>query len=184
MIWTQPDQIQPQGVGNDAKARKAHCRRAEHGVELPAEKRYENACRQRNTYYIIDKSPKQILTDISQRRLSQSDSSRNVAEAAVDEHNIGGVDRDVGSRSYSDADISSRQGRRVVDSVADHRGLVFFAQLANDALLAVGQDARDHIVYASLCADRLGGFLVVARKHHNAQAELLQLSYGCGTVLL
>ena len=33
-----PAQIQPQGIGNNAEARQAHGRRAEHGAERQAER--------------------------------------------------------------------------------------------------------------------------------------------------
>ena len=63
-----PKQIQTQGVCHNAEARKAHRRRTEHRVQLPAEQRDPYARSQRNTDDIVNEGPEQILVNVPEGR--------------------------------------------------------------------------------------------------------------------
>ena len=69
--------------------------------------------------------------------------------------------------------VSARVRRSVVDAVTHHGHLAAGLQLADDGLLAVGQDARDDLVHARLPADGVGGALVVTGEHHDPDAHVL-----------
>ena len=177
----QLEQIQAQGVRDHAEARQAHGRRAEHGVERQAE-RDEHARRDGDADGVVEKRPEQVLVDVAQRRAAEPDGRRHVAQAAVDEHDVGRVDGHVRARADGDADVRARERRRVVDAVADHGDLAARAQAADLALLAVGQHARDHLVHAGLCADGFGRARIVARDHDDADAHVAQLADGLRAV--
>ena len=158
------EQVQAQGVRHDAEARKAHRRRAEHRVHLPAEQVDPCTGGKRDADDIVEKCPEQILVDIAQRSAAQADGSRNIEQAALHEHDVRRVDGDVRACADGDAGVRARQGGGVVDAVADHGDLALLLQAANDGLLAVRQDARDDLVHTGLRADGLCRALVIARQ--------------------
>ena len=177
----QPEQIQAQGVRDHAEARQAHGCRAEHGVERQAE-RDEHARRDGDADGVVEKRPEQVLVDVAQRRAAEPDGRRDVAQAAVDEHDVGRVDGHVRARADGDADVRARERRRVVDAVADHGDLAACAQAADLALLTVGQHARDHLVHAGLRADGFRRARVVACDHDDTDAHVPQLADGLRAV--
>ena len=73
-----PEQIQPQCIRDDAEAREAHRRRAEHRIQLPSKDRIPNTCCERNTDDVVNKCPKQVLVDVAQGRPAQADRRRDV----------------------------------------------------------------------------------------------------------
>ena len=102
----------------------------------------------------------------------------------VHQDDVGGVDGHVGACANGDAGVSTGQGGGVVDAVAYHGYLAAGLKLADDSLLAVGQDARDDLVHARLSANGVGGALVVAGEHHHPDAHVLELPDGLGAVRL
>ena len=100
--------------------------------------------------------------NIAQGCAAEPDRRRDVPQAAVHEHHVRRVHRDVRARPDGDADIRAGQGRRVIDTVAHHGDLAVFLERADHALLAVRQHARDHGIDARLPSDGVGGALIVA----------------------
>ena len=64
------EKIQAKRVHTYGKARKAHCRCADHRVHLkrPSEQRAVEAGRKRDTYHVIKERPEEILRNVSDRR--------------------------------------------------------------------------------------------------------------------
>ena len=105
-------------------------------------------------------------------------------QPALHQHDVRRVDGDVRACADGDTDVRARQSRGVVDAVADHGHLAAPPELADHALLAVREDARDDLIHARLRTDGLGGALVIARHHDDIDAHILQLAYGLRAVWL
>ena len=177
------EQVQTQGVGDDAEGAEAHRGGAEHRVERDASPD-EAAGGDGDADGVVEEGPEQVLVYVAQRGAGHADGGGDVAQLALHEHDVGRVDGDVGTGSDGDADVGAGQGGGVVDAVADHGDLALLHELADDALLAVGQDAGDDLVHARLGADGLRGALVVAGEHDDADAHVAQLANGARAVLL
>ena len=86
------------------------------------------------------------------------------------EHDVGGLDRDVGARADRDPDVGLREGGGVVDAVADHGDLLALVLESLDiAGLVLGRDLGEHAVDAELVSDGRGRALVVARDHRDLE---------------
>ena len=81
-----PEEVQAQGVGDDAEAGQAHSRSGEHGIQLPAKQGDKYACRQRNADGVVDKGPEQVFVDVAQRRAAQPDGRGHIGQAAFHQH--------------------------------------------------------------------------------------------------
>ena len=178
----QPKQVEPQRVGYHAEAGKAHGRRAKHGVQRQPQ-RDKHAGGDGNADGVIEKRPKQIFMDVPQGGPAEPDGGGHIAEPAVDQHHIGGVDGHIRSRADGDAQIRPGEGGGIVDAVAHHGHLSLGLQLPDDGLLALRQDAGHHPVHAGLPADGLCRAGVIAGEHDYGHAHLLQLLHCPGAVL-
>ena len=145
--------VQPKRVRHDADRRKAHRCRAVHRVQRQAQPDVA-ARRKRDADGVIEERPEQILVDVAYDMPRQIHRRRNIRKVALDQHDVRRVERDIGARADRDADVRTRQRRRVVDAVADHRGAPLLLQHANDRLLVGGQDLRRDAL--RLDADRRG----------------------------
>ena len=177
------EEVQPERVGDDAETGEAHGRRAEHGVQLPAEELDEHARRQRDADHIVDERPEQVLVDVAQRGAAEADGGGNVRKPTLHQHHVRGVDGHVRARADGDARVCGGERRCVVDAVAHHGDPAPGLQAADGVGLALGQHARDHLVHAGLRADGPRRALVVAGEHHHADAHVLQLLHRPGAVL-
>ena len=122
--------------------------------------------------------------DVAQRRAGEADRRGDVGEAAVHQHHVRRVHGDVRTRADGNAHVRAGKRRSVVDAVADHRDAPDLLQAAHDVRLAVGQNARDHLVNACRLPDRLCRARVVARNHHDADAHFAQFRDRFGAVVL
>ncbi len=85
--------------------------------------------------------------------------------------------RDVGARSHRDADVRSRQRRRVVQSVANHRDAEAFGLEMRDSVnLAVWKHLGDHATNAGLARNGFGRLASIACQHDARDAERPQAS--------
>ena len=121
--------------------------------------------------------------DVAQGCAAQANRGGNVRKLTLHQHDICRVNRDIRAGADGDADIRTGERGRVVDAVADHGDLALFLQSTDDAFLALGEDARDDLVYAHLTPDGTGGALVVAGQHDDADAHVAQSGDGGGAVL-
>ena len=177
------EEVQAQGVRHDAEGAEAHRSRAQHRVERQA--RPNKAARgDGDADGVIEEGPEQVLVDVPQRGAGHADGGGDVRELALHEHDVRGVDGDVRAGADGYAYVGAGQCGRVVDAVADHGDLALLHELADDALLAVGQDAGYDLVHARLGADGLRGALVVAGEHDYADAHVAQLLHSARAVLL
>jgi hypothetical protein len=108
----------------------------------------------------------------------------------VHQNHIRGLDGGVGAqRAHGDADVGSRQHRRVVDAVA-HKGQLSAAgfrgqQLFGPVHLVGGQQLRVVFVHAQLSGNGCRHFLGVTGEHHRfPHAGGFQIRNGGGSVLL
>ena len=122
--------------------------------------------------------------DRAQRGAAQTNGGGNVGEAALHEHDVRGVYGDVGTGADGDADVGPCEGGRVVYAVADHCDFTLLLEVAYNAFLPVGKNARDHLVNACLSTYGFGGTLVVAGEHDHMDAHVLHLAHGGCAVLL
>ena len=139
----------------------------------------EYARRDGNADGVVEKRPEEVLLDVADDRPAQLHGGGNVQKVAAHQHNVRRLDGDVRARTDGDADVRAREGRRVVDAVADHGDLfAAFLQTSDLALLVLRQHLGHHAVHTDLTADGLGGALVVAREHHDLNAHAGKLGNG------
>ena len=175
-------QVQSQRVGNYTEAGKAHGSSAEHRVQGPAEKRNPDTGCQRNTNYIVEERPKEILVDVAKSSAAHTDSSWHVGKLALHKDNICSIDGYIRSGTDGNTNICSGKGWCVVDSISHHGNLAFFLQGADDALFSIWKDACNNLVNTCLCANGSGRALVVSGKHNYVDSHILKLFYCLCTV--
>ncbi len=173
--------IQPQCVRDDAKAGKAHRRRAEHGIERNAHTG-ENARRDGNADGVIEERPEQVFFDVAQCRPPKTNRGGGIAEAPVHKHDIGRVYSNVRAGADCDTDIRAGKSGSVVYSVPHHYNLAFRRKLSYDAFFAVRQNSGDNFVNSGAFADCFGGTLVVAGEHNDAKPHIFELFNSLGAV--
>jgi hypothetical protein len=101
---------------------------------------------------------------------------RHAAQIALNERDVGGFHRDVGSGSHRDSHVGLRQCGRVVDAVADHRhALAFALQFLDFAGFLGGQNLSHHALDSKFARNGVRGFTVVAGEHRDFQSEVLKL---------
>ena len=122
--------------------------------------------------------------DIAQGGTPQPHGGRHVREAAVDQHDIGGIYGDVGPGTDCHAEIGAGQGGRVVDAVADHGDLAPARQIPHDLFLAVRQNAGDDVclIQSRLSADSAGCACSIAGQHDHLQSHVAQGTDGGGAL--
>src|SRR5215216_6044485 len=110
--------------------------------------------------------------------------ARSPAHVARDQGHVRCLHRDVGARAYGDADVSVREGRGVVDAVADHTYLLALRLQALNLVDLVGrQYLGEHTIYAEFASYGLRGAAIVAGDHGHLGAETVQLLYGLARLL-
>ena len=117
------EEIEPQGVCHNTKARKTHGRRAEHRIKLPSKQAYKNSCGKRYSYDVVNKGPEKIFLDIPQSLFGKLYCPCNLAQTAAGNDHIGRIYGNIGARSHGDSHICGGKGGSVVYSVAHHNYL-------------------------------------------------------------
>ena len=113
--------------------------------------------------------------DRAQGRPAQRDRLVNRPQVATRQGHIRRFDGDICAAAYREADIRLRQGRRVIDAIANHcHARAPLLELLYAAGLLARQDLCQGLLYADLTGDDLGGALVVAADHTHLQATPLQ----------
>src|SRR3989338_8312582 len=96
-------------------------------------------------------------------------------DVAVQERNAGRLDGHVGAGRHGDADIGSRQRRRVADAVARHGDhMALRLQLLNFVELVLWHHLRHHLVDTDLVCNKPRGVFIIAGQHHHFYAERVQ----------
>ena len=167
-------EIQPKSVRYDTEARKAHCRRCEHGVKLPAKKLNIDTCGKRDTNNIIDKRPEQILMNVAQDGSAQSYRRRDIGESALHQYDICRVNCNIRACADCNTRIGRSKRRSVVYAVTHHCYLAALFQLIYRTRLAVGKHSCYDLVNACLCSDSLCSALIITRKHYHAYSHVFQ----------
>ncbi len=91
---------------------------------------------------------------------------------AMQYRGIGSFQGDIGAAAHGDSDIGRRQGRRVIDTVADLGDPEFlFLQFAHDALLVLWEQFRPHL-YAKLFANCCRRAPIVTGQHHSLYTSI------------
>jgi hypothetical protein len=104
--------------------------------------------------------------------------SRHAHKIAGDKRDVSGLHGYVGAGADSDAYISLRQRRRIVDTITDHCYLLPFSLQALDlSCLVLRQDFRQYPVDSHFAADGLGSAPIVTSKHDYLKSHLVQGSY-------
>jgi hypothetical protein len=70
---------------------------------------------------VVADRPGEVLAHLADGAAADLDRRRDVDWVGAHEHDVGGLDRDVGAGADRDADVGLRERGRVVDAVADHR---------------------------------------------------------------
>ena len=122
--------------------------------------------------------------DIVQSSAAQADGGGHIAQAALHQHNVSGVNRNIRTGANGNTDIRAGQGRCIVDAVAHHGHAALVFQAADHSFLAIGQHTGNHFVHTGLCPNGFGGTLVIAGQHHNTDAHALQFTHSLRAVLL
>ena len=105
----------------------------------------------------------------------------HIRDAALEQRGIGGFQRHVRAAAHGDTHVGGRQGRRVVDAVADHRHLGITLHLVDQAQLVLRQQLGLPLD-AQLAGDRLRGAAVVAGQHDRAHAHGVELGHAFARV--
>ena len=173
---------QPQGVADDADRGKAHGGGGQHGAELPAQQGIEHPGGNGNADAIIKESPEKILLDIAQHAAGKLQSGGDIGGIAVHQHDIGGVDGDIGAGTDGDADIGPDQCGGVIDAVPHHGDhLALLLQGADDRFLLLGQHLRDDPGNADLLGNGFGCTAVITGEQQYRKPHLPQGGNGSGT---
>src|SRR5918998_4572338 len=181
---------QLQGVTEHGHAGKRHRRRREHGVQeavlteegtqevwhrAARQERVEHARRDRDQQNVVGEGPEEVLLYVPYGCLREPYGPRHPAHVPRDERQVCGLHRHIRAGACRHADVRSRQGRSVVDPVANHRDdLAFGLKLLDLALLVLGQDLGENAVNAELTSYGVRRPAVVAGQHGDLEAHLLQ----------
>src|SRR5207302_1564784 len=80
-----------------------------------------------------------------------------------------------GTEAHRDANIGSRERRRIIEAITRHRHHTPLpAQLFDDLALSPWRHFGLNLAYFQLCGDHRSRFLPVPRKHHDPQTFLAQ----------
>src|SRR5204862_1287881 len=124
---------------------------------------------------VVDESKKQVLPDVAHHGPAQVDCLDDAVEIAFYEGDTGALHRHIGSGSHGNADVGSREGRRIVDAVARHGDNGTFLSQAFDLLVFVlGTDARDDVINPEFFGNDVSRSLVIASHHNQVEAEPAQ----------
>ena len=138
-LKARPEMSEPQRVRHNAQRTAAHCRRRNRGAQHYAEP-VKNTRRYGNADNVIEKRPKQILTNVPQNGSSQLDGRNDIHQIVFHQNDIRRFNRDVRPRADGDSDIRTRQRRRIVYAVTDHcDDFAFFLQTADFAFFVLRQ---------------------------------------------
>ena len=103
----------------------------------------------------------------------------NVRDPAVKHRRIRSFERHIGAATHGNANISSCQGRGIIDSVPDlGNNSALSLQLAHNALLILRQKLGAGFDTESRC-NRLCSALVVSGEHDGANAGVLERGEAC-----
>ena len=72
---------------------------------------------------VVADRPGEVLVHLADRAAADRDGGGDVERVGAHEHDVGGLDGDVGAGADRDADVGLGERGRVVDAVADHRDL-------------------------------------------------------------
>ena len=132
--------IEPQRIDDDTDRGKRHCCRrydwrqqnSKHGVEDAGCD--GNACR------VVKEGEKQVLADIGHRRRREMARSHNSVQIPLEQRYAGAFHGNIGAGPHCNADVSGRQRRRIVDTIARHRDDASFGAISGDDFtLVLGQ---------------------------------------------
>ena len=99
----------------------------------------------------------------------------HVKRVGPHKHDVGGVDCNVGAGSNRDAEVGLGERGGVVYAVSDHRNLAARTlELGDFGCLVTREHLRKHGVDSELLADPASGRHVVAGKHHDLDACLVE----------
>src|ERR671916_790974 len=192
---------QPEGVAHDGNGGERHryCRReygiqksvlSEQGLQRPGdgtvrEERVQDTGGDRDERDVVGEGPEQVLLYVPHRGLREIYGAGDAAHVAGDQGQIRRLHRDVRAGAYGDAYVGPRQGRGVVDPVADH---AYPLSLGLEPLyfvrLVLREDLGEDPVNAELAGDGPGGSLVVARDHGDLETQSVQPVYRLARLLL
>ena len=74
--------VQPQGIGHNANAGKAHGSRGDHRVQRDTNAG-EDARGQRDTDSVVEERPEQVLVDVAHHRAGQTHRSGHIGQVAA-----------------------------------------------------------------------------------------------------
>ena len=175
------EEVQAQGVHANGEAGYAHGRRPHHGVHLIAE---QPGC-QRDADDIVEEGPEQVFVNVGHSAPAQPDRGRDIRQAAVHQHDIRRIDGHIGACPDGDPDVRTRQGRCIVDAVADHGDQAAgFLEFPDHRFLPFRQHSGHDPVHTGLSADGFCRPLVVARDHDHFNAHVLEFFDRFGGIFL
>lgn len=132
--------LQPQAVGNYADTAECHGSACYHGIQQETVDRVEHAGCDGYTYYVIDKCPKQILTNGAYGQLGEFQRFRYFGQVGRYDSHFGYIHCDVASSAHGDAEVGLCQGCAVVDAVAHHcHFLAVLLQVADKGCFSCGK---------------------------------------------
>ena len=173
---------QPVRVEHQAYAGQCHRKSCNHWAEQPSGEGVEHTCRDRDADDVVSEGPRIVLTDIAHGRVRQVDEFQHAAQIAAHQRDIRRLHGHIRAGADGDAKIGLRQGRGVVDAVADHRnqfvvalvGITLRLQAFNPIRLAIWPNLCDNRIDTDLLGDLAGDLGFVAAEHDGAHTGLAQ----------
>ena len=106
-------QVQPQGVGHHAEAGQAHGCSTELGVQGQAKGDEHTGCKG-DADGVVEEGPEQVFVNVAQSGAAQANGGGHVAQAAVHQYHVGGVNGNVSTGTDGNTNVGAGQGGRIV----------------------------------------------------------------------
>lgn len=107
-----------EGGEDDRDGREGHRRAGHHRMQVDPPRK-EEAHREGNTDQIVDGGPDEVDADLTKDAAREIEAGHDVEEVRLHEDDVGGLHGDVGTGVKGNANVGGRQGRRVIDAVAN-----------------------------------------------------------------
>ena len=96
-------------------------RRQRHSSTEAGSRATDQCCHSRDRQRVVDGVADQVLVDVGHRGAADLDGGDDAGQAALDQRDVGRLDRHVGAGADRQAHVGLGQRRGVVDAIADHR---------------------------------------------------------------
>jgi hypothetical protein len=124
---------------------------------------------------VYHKSTDEVLHDNGATTTGDAQGVNEFGEITSNEDDICALFRHIGARAHRDSDTCLDQGRRVIDSIANHRDVtVLCSQFASPFCFLLGQEFPNLLVNAEVMSNRRRNTLRISAQENYLQAHFSQ----------